>query len=542
MFNHKISHIIILITILLSLTSPTHAGRRPSFSPNLHMTTDIVLVEQPDLTTGNVTILKTLKGNLKPQTTINIPDLANFQPEYKEAFGNSKPYFKTSNKRMILYLQDRNRQVYQNFLNTVKRNPQYHEAQVKLAETQGQWRGSNSMWQSHIKYATIWIEEGKTYCFRQVMNPGPSVLTHYDFDEAEILNQLQEHQSNQPYFSDVIEIKDLQTKTNQLLDWIKRNPSADTLGIKELETCGQHALQPLDQMLDSEIKSRPYDYRSVIRTYKKIAGDKAYPRLYNLFKQEMDYWTTQADQDIQAEIKSGRAKGIHPDNAIDKSFYRLKYLLFSLHNYETKELLRNVMELWILFEAHPEYFNENRYKKGLFEDLHDYLSSEYRKDNKAAWFAFANHLKSLKSHRAFGVYTPTTDIGSSISITLHDDMTASLFANCNVVKRNKPRDYNFTTQSLINGISLNNFSWDTTRVYIPHIPESDPIFQTEEYKRFKAWSPHRAEWMQFCQATMTTPSRNVELNQPRITAFIFTTKDYDNDAYSIYAFFKAIPN
>src|SRR5213080_3129197 len=108
--------VLALFVLLGCLTAS--AGIRPSFSPEQcsWRATDIVVVTEGAEIDGVLTILETLKGDLKPGATITIPEMAEFKS--KEARLVPEPWYQTSKNlppiyvtgnRMILFLIDAKR-------------------------------------------------------------------------------------------------------------------------------------------------------------------------------------------------------------------------------------------------------------------------------------------------------------------------------------------------------------------------------------------------------------------------------------------------
>ena len=166
------------VLFLLAVSSTASAGIRPSFSPEgcSWRATDIVVVTEGAQIDGNFTVIETWKGDLKPGETISVPELGQFKEQdarliYSEPWSDNKELQRryVSGERMILFLRDARKP--QDF-----GEDEDDDTQTGTSETRtSRWKPTNPMG-TEIKYSTAWIENGKVYCFIQIMNPGDSAL------------------------------------------------------------------------------------------------------------------------------------------------------------------------------------------------------------------------------------------------------------------------------------------------------------------------------------------------------------------------------
>jgi hypothetical protein len=169
----KIVHALTALLCLLIVSSSASAGIRLSFflEASSWRATDIVVVAEEEQIDGVMKVLETLNGDLKPGQVISIPELAEFKTKEARLIhtpwerGGSSAY--VTGARMILFLRD---------ATTTPADADEDESPG------GETKSPSSRWKTaglmghEIKYSTVWIEKGKTYCFSQVINPGPSLL------------------------------------------------------------------------------------------------------------------------------------------------------------------------------------------------------------------------------------------------------------------------------------------------------------------------------------------------------------------------------
>lgn len=155
---------------------PVDAGIRPSFSLD-HCSwnaTHIVLV-QTTPKDGVFSVVEFWKGDLKPGESLEVPELRpnkdavpiSSYPE-PQGFGSQDTQGiseqiprQAVGSRMILFL---------------KKKEEGGAASPSAGNTTGTRREPASAW-GGMKVSVLWIDDGKGFCFRQWMNPGPSELS-----------------------------------------------------------------------------------------------------------------------------------------------------------------------------------------------------------------------------------------------------------------------------------------------------------------------------------------------------------------------------
>ncbi len=158
--------------LLVAIASPTSAGIRPSFQldHSVWKATHIVLATEGDLIDGRLRVIESWKGNLEPDTEIILPELADFADaksrrvhDWWQRRDLPEPYARVvSGSRMVLFLVE--------FDPTDKTRPSDSKPRA--------WLPASYHGHGGFKVSVAWLERGEAYAFVQVLNPGPSVLTH----------------------------------------------------------------------------------------------------------------------------------------------------------------------------------------------------------------------------------------------------------------------------------------------------------------------------------------------------------------------------
>ena len=171
-------HRICVALILLAAAAPVLAGFKPAFSLgySLQHATHIVLVTEGDVVDGNLEVIESWRGDLKPKAMINIPDLAQMADEklnevqwFREDLVHAPYVRKVTGQRIVLFLIDKDKA--QNVHDSVK--------------PAGDWLPASYYGLGGFKTSALWLENGEAYGFLQIFNPGPSELRH-TYTEVEV--------------------------------------------------------------------------------------------------------------------------------------------------------------------------------------------------------------------------------------------------------------------------------------------------------------------------------------------------------------------
>jgi len=283
----------ILITIssvlfLLAVSSTASAGIRPSFSPEgcSWRATDIVVVTEGAQIDGNFTVIETWKGDLKPGETISVPELRQFKEQdarliFSEPWSDTKEPQRryVSGERMILFLRDARKP--QDFAEDDDR-------QTGTSETStSRWKPTNPM-ATEMKFSTAWIENGKVYCFIQIMNPGDSVLVSLG-PETELKSEVDCVVSTQIGLNTALAIPDAAARAESLEIFAKDSIFlASDRAFAGLTECGEAALPVLRRMLHDESLGELHE--NVVEAFAKAGGIAVGPELTTLLENELEFW------------------------------------------------------------------------------------------------------------------------------------------------------------------------------------------------------------------------------------------------------------
>jgi Surface antigen variable number repeat len=268
------------IFFLLVVFSTASAAIQPSFSPQgcSWRATDIVVVTEGSEIDGKFKVLETWKGDLKPGQTISVPELAKFKGQetrvlpstWRDYEGDGKPEYVTG-ERMILFLRD------------AEKVPDDPDDDASASR----WKGTNPMG-SDMKYSTVWIENGKVYCFTQLMNPGDPVLAGY-VPESELKTDVDCVVSTQTALNTALAITDVTARAESLEPFAKDSIFwARDQAFAGLTDCGEAAFPVLRRMLDNE--SLREFHGDVVETFAQAGGKAVGPELTAWFEREVEFW------------------------------------------------------------------------------------------------------------------------------------------------------------------------------------------------------------------------------------------------------------
>lgn len=286
--------ILIAFWIVIIVCSTAAAGIRPSFLPEVcsWRATDIVVVTEGQQIDGVFTVLETLKGDLKPGEAIKIPEMAEFkspearlisEPWYQQPQPNKAKEY-VSGDRMILFLRD-------------SQKPQFwldddEEKQSAQKKNASRWQAANLM-ADEIKYSAVWIEKDQLYCFIQVMNPGPSLLTKLGVTEERLKQGIAEVTRVQDGLKLAIEIQESNRKSLSLAPFLRNSIYlARERAFAELIECSEAAVPVLKAVLQDE--SLIGIHADAIDALEATGGKKIGPELTSIVGRETEFWKQRA--------------------------------------------------------------------------------------------------------------------------------------------------------------------------------------------------------------------------------------------------------
>ena len=160
----RMPHVVACV-LVISAASQAWAGRRPSFylDYSLWKATHIVLATEGEAIDGRLTVMESWKGDLAQGAELILTELAGFADERSRQVswrGKTQdlpePYVDlVTGSRMVLFL-------------VKSAQPQEGKAADKQASV---WKPASYAGQDGLKVSVVWIENGETYAFQQIMNP-----------------------------------------------------------------------------------------------------------------------------------------------------------------------------------------------------------------------------------------------------------------------------------------------------------------------------------------------------------------------------------
>jgi len=168
----KVLHFITVGFLVLAGNSLSYAAIRPSFNLDysLWKATHIVLATEGNVIDGHLKVIESWKGDLKPDSEIILPELATFSTGKSRQVHDlwkrkdlPKPFVRlVTGSKMVLFL-----------VQSAKNRQKGLSDPNNCAWLPASYNGYGG-----FKVSVVWIENGEAYAFRQIVNPGPSVLTH----------------------------------------------------------------------------------------------------------------------------------------------------------------------------------------------------------------------------------------------------------------------------------------------------------------------------------------------------------------------------
>jgi hypothetical protein len=230
---------------------------------------------------GKLTVLESWRGDLRPGVAISIPELASFKSKSSreiktDTFGlkSDEPKRYVTGSRMILFL---------------KKKDQSSETSTNSpnnSQTSDHWDPAA---REGINVSVLWIEVDQCFAFIQVMNPGDSILTHYEFSEKEIRDRAFEVMHLQETENAAVSIENESMRAEALAPFaLSQLYYARDLAFAELQKCGKAALPVLRRMLGDQTFLKVHS--EVIKSLAAAGGDEVADELIAIVTEELGFW------------------------------------------------------------------------------------------------------------------------------------------------------------------------------------------------------------------------------------------------------------
>lgn len=338
--------------LLVPLT--VFAGIRPSFMLDscAWKASHIVIATEGDVIDGNLSVLESLKGDLRIGESIVIADFAGFNnPELRQV-GTEMEFLNFRADQYRLAPAKRPNRI----ILDSGTGPQQAIRRQAISCSRfvlflmDEDSGSTKIWKPAAPFggffvSAVWLESHGTYGFYQTMNPGPSELVKLYSSESRIRELITEIIKAQDSLGKALAITE-KAQRAEALEPLMRTSSVlvKRIALEEIGKCWPSArpvflrLMQDTSMLDNSI----FLFASYIETGDEQAG----PELTAMVRQEFKFW-----KEMAPKLPAGWWRVVDksaPDN-LQNRYDRIYYLLGALTKLRfvgCKELIIELREFW----------------------------------------------------------------------------------------------------------------------------------------------------------------------------------------------------
>lgn len=277
----KVSWSLILLAVLAPHAFP---AIRPSFRldySSWHATHIVLATTTPE--DGTFKVVESWKGDLHVGDRIVIPELrpepdavpiSRYPKEWTEAVrGGVAEHIprEPDGSRVVLFL---------------KSSPDEQVPTIKTGEHPG-WRPSDTM--DTMKASVVWMDGGHLYCFSQLMNPGPSVLSASRYSEQSLRNRIAEIDGLQRNLMSALTAKDGEERAEHLKPYVRSDVfPAQQFALEELGKCGPSAVRTILGMLDDTAFAD--EASGLVEELVKAGGAAVGEDLNNRLQRDLAFW------------------------------------------------------------------------------------------------------------------------------------------------------------------------------------------------------------------------------------------------------------
>jgi hypothetical protein len=265
---------------VISFVQPSLAAMRPAFLLDYCSwhATDVVLVEVTPKS-GVFRVMESWKGDLKAGNLITVPEM---QPP-------------TGGMEIVSYPRD--------FDDIVKGGaneqiPAQHIGSQVVLFLKESSEASNNHWKSadlfgEMKASAVWMDRGQLYTFRQLMNPGPSVLVPWDMTLDKMKDRVSEIHRIELELVRVTAIEDDAARAEGLKVYARSDVlEARQLAFNELPKSGPKALPAIREMLSDPAFA---DERAeLIKVFAEAGGESVGEELNVRLQEQVRFWQATA--------------------------------------------------------------------------------------------------------------------------------------------------------------------------------------------------------------------------------------------------------
>lgn len=274
-----------------ALCHSAYAGLRPSFNLDYCSwhATDIVLVATK-AADSVFEVVESWKGDRRSGDLITVPELkpaASAVPISLYAtlsnFPNPEDHVRTQipkqavGSRMVLFLK--------------RGRLSETSSPATNATADSQWQSSDIF--GDMKASVIWMDGEKLYRFRQITNPGPSILTRWDMPVTKLRGRVVEIAHIQQKLAAVSNERDGGARAERLKPYVRSDVlPAQQFALEELGKCGPLAVATIREMLDDPAFAD--EASDLIETYVEAGGETVGQDLNFRLQRQLKFWRATA--------------------------------------------------------------------------------------------------------------------------------------------------------------------------------------------------------------------------------------------------------
>jgi hypothetical protein len=149
------------------------------------------------------------------------------------------------------------------------------------------WKPANFM--DSMKASVVWIDGDQLYCFTQLMNPGPSVLSVAGISEERLRNRVAEIERIQENMTATLTTEDGEARAELLKSYVRSDViPARQFALKELGKCGSSAVPTIRSMLDDPAFAD--EASELVTAITEAGGEAVGEELNRRLRQDLAFW------------------------------------------------------------------------------------------------------------------------------------------------------------------------------------------------------------------------------------------------------------
>jgi len=272
--------------ILLVLAHPAFPAIRPSFRldhSSWHATHIVLAITTP--VDGTFKVIESWKGDLRVGERLVIPELrpepnavpiSRYPKEWSEAVrgGVSEQIPREpAGSSVVLFLKS-------------SADGQVPTSRTDESGRRG-WEPSDIM--DTMKASVVWMDGDQPYCFTQLMNPGPSVLSALPYSEEKLRNRVAEIDGIQRNLAAALAAKDGEERAERLKPYVRSDVfPARQFALEELGKSGPSAVRTILGTLDDPAFAD--EASELVEALVKAGGEAVGEELNNRLQRDLAFW------------------------------------------------------------------------------------------------------------------------------------------------------------------------------------------------------------------------------------------------------------